>query len=314
MNFLKKNWLVLLLVLLVTGIVVWVLGTPTKIVSTKLPDLKLHVVASFYPLAEFARAVGGDLVTIETVTPAGVEPHDYEPTAKQIASIYGADVVLFNGGGVDTWATRLAPDVSSRGISVMEASKSINVIVTSEPGSDTQMTFDPHFWLDPVLAERIIAQMQETFTAKDPKNAEFYKLNAEAYLGELTKLDQNYKDGLLACQTRTIITSHGAFTYLAKQYGFDVVSIAGLSPEEEPSAGRLAEITKIAKQKQIKAIFFETLANPKLSQALASEIGAQTLVFNPLEGLTAEEQAEGESYLTIMRSNLTNLKKGMVCQ
>lgn len=314
MHFLKNNWLVLFLVLFVTGFVVWVLVTPSKIVPTKLPELKLNVVASFYPLAEFARAVGGDFVNVDTITPAGVEPHEYEPTPEQTATLYRSDVVLFNGGGIDVWASRIAPDLSSHGISVVEVSKTINLLSSSDATSNAAETFDPHFWLDPVWAQREVTLIEQTFMLKDPNHSEIYQKNARDYLVRLQDLDYAYRIGLQSCQNRLVVTSHAAFAYLAKEYAFDVLAIAGLSPDQEPSAGKLAEIVKLAKQKQIKAIYFETLASPKLAQTIADEIGAQTLVFNPIEGLTAEEQTAGKSYLTLMTENLTNLKKGMLCQ
>jgi zinc transport system substrate-binding protein len=314
MNFLKKNWLILLLVTFVAMFVVFVLATPSRVVQKKIPEAKLKIVASFYPLAEFARAVGGDYVSVETIAPSGVEPHDYEPTAEQIASLYRADVVLYNGGGLDAWASRVAPDLSAQRVSVVEAARAIPVHLSDGSVSDSAEIFDPHYWLDPVLAQKIVLLIEQTFSIRDADHAEIYQRNAQSYLEKLKQLDVAYRTGLESCKNRTVVSSHDVFAYLAKEYGFETMPIAGLSPDQEPSAGRLAEITKFAKQKQIQAIFFETLVSPKLAQTIADEIGAQTLVFNPLEGLTEEEQAVGKSYLAVMTENLTNLKKGMLCQ
>lgn len=316
MSFLKKNGIAIVLILCILSFVIWVLQTPVaeKKPSITNSDAPLRVVVSFYPLAEFARAVGGTHVLVETITPSGTEPHDYEPTAEQIARIYQADVFLLNGGGVDAWATRIAADVSARGVQVIEMGKTLDVLGPPEGEDDHDVSYDPHFWLSPVHAQAEITTIENLFIQKDPSNTEGYKQNAEAFRLSLSQLDQAYKDGLAFCQNKTVVTSHSAFSYLANAYGFEVIAIAGLSPEEEPSAGRLAEIARIAKEKNIQYIYFETLVSPKLSQTLAREIGAETLVFNPLEGLSEEEQTEGKNYLSVMQDNLLNLKKGMVCR
>src|SRR3989338_1946516 len=270
MHFLKKNWPVLILVLFVVSIVTWVLTAPSQKQSTNSADQKLRVVASFYPIAEFARHVGGDLVNVETITPIGADP-------------IGAKL----GIGERSW-------IMSHTVTLIE--------------------HDPHIWLNPVLAKQEVMWIYSALSYVDPTHDAIYKQNAEAYINQLSALDEAYAHGLKTCANRTVVTSHEAFAYLAKQYKFETIAITGLSPEEEPSAGRLAEIAKLAKEKQIKYIFFETLVSPKLAQTLASEIGAQTLVFDPIEGVSEEDQAAGKNYVSIMQENLTNLKIGMMCQ
>lgn len=322
MSFLKKNWIVLVLVLGVASFLIWMFQSSVAQVPSndQVSNRPLRVVASFYPMAEFARAVGGSVVQVETITPVGTEPHEYEPTAEQIAAVYASDILLFNGAGVDTWATRVAPDVRARGVTVVEMSQEIPLLKSAEGEEESE--FDPHFWLDPVLvAQKEIPKIQAVFSEKDPAHAELYKKNAQDYITQLLDLDSAYRIGLANCKQKTIVTSHAVFAYLAREYGskdgqvaMNVISIAGISPDEEPSAGRLAEIAKLAKEKQVKYIFFESLVSPKLSETIAREIGAQTLVFNPLEGLSLEDQASGKNYLTIMTENLRNLETAMMCQ
>ncbi|OGL63250.1 hypothetical protein A3C09_00450 [Candidatus Uhrbacteria bacterium RIFCSPHIGHO2_02_FULL_47_44] len=302
MHFLKKNWPVLILVLFVVSIVTWVLTAPSQKQSTNSADQKLRVVASFYPIAEFARHVGGDLVNVETITPVGVEPHEYEPTAQQLERISESDLFLYNGEGLDAWA-----DPIGAKLGIGERSWIMSHTVTL-------IEHDPHIWLNPVLAKQEVMWIYSALSYVDPTHDAIYKQNAEAYINQLSALDEAYAHGLKTCANRTVVTSHEAFAYLAKQYKFETIAITGLSPEEEPSAGRLAEIAKLAKEKQIKYIFFETLVSPKLAQTLASEIGAQTLVFDPIEGVSEEDQAAGKNYVSIMQENLTNLKIGMMCQ
>lgn len=264
---------------------------------------KISVVASFYPLAEFARQVAGERADVVNLVPAGVEPHDFEPSPKDIAVIYGAKLFLFNGAGLDAWTERLRSDMEARGVRVVDMARTINTF------SD-----DPHFWLDPVLAAREVEAIRDILIEIDPAGEDGYRARAERYLAELAALDRAYREGLASCAQREVVTSHAAFGYLAKRYNMSVVSIAGLSPEEEPSPRKLAEVATLVRERGIRYIFTETLASPKLAQTIASETGAGTLVFSPLEGLTEEEINSGENYISIMEANLKNLRTALVCQ
>lgn len=305
--FMKIKWFIVVLVLLMTGgFLFFRISTIKKEQPT---DNRLQIVASFYPVAEFARVVGGNLVDVKTITHSGIEPHEYEPTAQQIKTVYGSDVFLFNGGGIDVWAERLAPQLP-KSVRVVELSSIVEKIIIDQKTG----TFDPHIWLDPIFAAKEVVFIEQILATIDPKHSEQYQKNAQAYIKQLSVLDSTYKIGLSQCKNRTIITAHATLAYLAKRYSFEVLTISGLSPEAEPSAGRFAEIATVAKEKGINAIYFETLASPKLSETLAREIGAVTLVFDPLEGLSAVDQQNGKNYLSVMQNNLKNLKIGMVCQ
>ena len=272
---------------------------------------KLSVVGTFYPLAHFAQQVGGDYVTVANITPAGAEPHDYEPTPQDIVKAYQAKVFLMNGGGVDTWAEKIEPDLQAKGIAVVDMSKSIQLMA---PPAGSETALDPHIWLDPVLAQQEVQLIRDAFIKADPAHADAYNQNAGAYIAQLQKLDSEYKTGLASCQLKDIVTSHAAFGYMAKRYGLTQIPIAGLSPDAEPSARQIAQIVQLVEEKHIKYIFFETLLSPKLSQTIAAETGAQAAAFNPLEGLTDDEIKAGKSYLTEMRSNLAELKIALQCQ
>lgn len=265
-------------------------------------ERKLRVVATFYPLAEFARQVGGAHVEVRTLVPPGAEPHDYEPTPQDIVAASSAAVFLMNGG-LDAWAERLLPDLRRDGVRVMRVQDAM-----------PQVGHDPHVWVNPVLAESIVNQIRAAFKTADPADAAEFDIDADAYIAKLTALDVAYRDGLSRCGVHQVVTSHDALGYLAKEYGLDSVPIAGLSPDEEPSPARMAGIAKLAKDAGAKYIFFEALVSPKLAQTIADEIGAKTLVFNPLEGLTAEESAAGKDYLSVMRDNLANLRTALSCK
>lgn len=274
----------------------------------------VKVVASFYPLAEFARQVGGNAVHVTTVVPAASEPHEYEPTPQEIAQAYAAAVFIYNGSGVDPWAERIAPELTQHGVRVVTMSAVMPLL--SAPlvlGGADEGLIDPHFWLNPVLAQKQVEAIRDALVAVDPAHAFVYTSQANTYKAQLVKLDGDYKAGLASCGRRDIVTSHAAFGYLAKQYNLVPINISGISPEEEPSARVLSEIADLAEQKHVSYIFFETLVSPRLAQTIASEIGAHTLVFNPLEGLTDVERQAGKNYISVMRDNLQNLRTALEC-
>jgi len=274
-------------------------------------DGRVAVVATFYPLAEFARQVGGDLVSVINVTPAGVEPHDFEPSPQAIARISAAHLFIVNGGGIDAWASALAPSLQGQGIRVLTMAP---LMGTPLSAAEEDGAFDGHFWLSPVLAARQVEAIRDALIAEDPAHAEAYRARAGAYISELAALDRAYTEGLRSCAIRTAVTSHAAFAYLAREYRFTQLAITGLSPDAEPSAGALATVAVAARSRGVRYIFFETLVSKRIAETLAREIGARTLVFNPLEGLTGDDIARGASYLSIMRENLVSIRTALACR
>jgi len=269
----------------------------------KNQNKKLQITASFYPLANLAKHVGGQIVMVTDITPPGAEPHDYEPTPQDIVKITAAKILLLNGNGLDIWADKLIPTLKSKGTMVVKMSDFLGA------GNN-----DPHFWLDPINYEKMTTIIRDTLLRADKIHAAYYETNANRYLKELDRLNADYENGLKSCRLKEVIVSHDAFSYLAKRYHFTTLFIAGITPDEEPSPKKIAEITAVAKEKNIKYIFFETLVSPKIADTIAAEAKAQTLVLDPLEGLTAEKIKMGKNYINIMKDNLVNLRKAMLCQ
>ncbi|WP_341347252.1 metal ABC transporter substrate-binding protein [Paenibacillus sp. FSL H3-0469] len=166
---------------------------------------------------------------------------------------------------------------------------------------------DPHVWLDPVMAIREVKTIEAALSAAFPGNAAAFHANSDAYIAKLEKLDQDFRAGLQNTKRKDFITQHAAFGYLAQQYGLTQVPIAGLSPEQEPSAAQMAKIVEFAKANKVTTIFFETLVSSSVADTIAQEIGAKTAVLNPIEGLTEEDAAHNQDYLSLMRQNLEAL-------
>lgn len=299
----KKGSLITLFILL-AGVILWIAtsrrDTPPQTPKTE----KLPVVTSFYPLTFFASRIGGSHVSVTTLTPPGSEPHEYEPTAKDMQTITASSLLLINGGGLEPWANKLSIDSSKR----IVTGESLFVTRTGETA------MDPHVWLDPVLAKKQATTILHSLIHIDPTNEKDYTQQASDLFVELDSLDREYAKTLHTCNTRTIVTSHAAFGYLAARYNLTQVPIAGLSPDAEPTIKDLAAITATATHEHVNTIFFENLVSPRLATTIAQEIGATTDVLDPIEGLSESDVQSGSNYVTIMKANLIKLSKALSCQ
>lgn len=312
----------------------------TQETQAQVTDSKIHIVTSFYPLAELAEQVGGDLVEVKNLVPPGAEPHDFEPSPKDILAINTADLVVVNGVGFEPWAEKVLPTLESKGVKVLDVSKVIpELLQPTEEADHEAMTdeedtheheeehdeeeehehehehfaYDPHFWLDPILYMNQAKAMEKSLSEIAPKHAENFVKNVDAYVAQLKTLDTEFSNGLKSCKLHEIVTNHAAFGYLAKRYNLTMLPISGLSPDSEPSPKRLGELTELVKKDAIKIIFTETLMSPKVSETLAKEAGVQTMVLNPLEGLTDDEIKAGENYVSVMKKNLGSLRTALEC-
>ena len=279
-------------------------------------DKKLNVMASFYPMYDFAVKVGGDKVDVTNMVPAGTEPHDWEPAATDIKNLENADVFIYNGAGMEHWTDDVLDSLENKELTVVEASKGLTLLEgkeeeEGEEEGDEETTYDPHVWLSPVNAKTEMENIKNAFVEADPENKDYYEQNYETYAKKFDQLDQDYKDGLADTKSKDLITSHQAFGYLCQAYGLNQIGIEGLSPDSEPDASRMDEIIKFAKENNVKTIFFEELVSPKVAETIADEIGAKTAVLNPLEGLTEDEINAGEDYFSVMETNLQTIEDAL---
>jgi zinc transport system substrate-binding protein len=270
----------------------------------------VEVVAGFYPLAEAATKVGGDLVRVRNLTPPGVEPHDLELTPDAIAHIQEADVVLYLGHGFAPAVEDAVADARGSAVDLL-GGMPLRPGIPEEGGQGSAQ--DPHVWLDPILYRRVVDRVERALAEARPRDAATFRANARSFDTELARLDQEYRAGLTGCARRVVVTAHAAFGYLSARYGLSQEPIAGLSPDAEPSPARLAELTALVRRDGVTTIFTEELVSPKVADTLAREAGVRTEVLNPLEGLTPEEVAAGEDYAGVMRSNLEALRTALGC-
>jgi zinc transport system substrate-binding protein len=266
---------------------------------------KVKVVASFFPLFDFARQVGGDRADVSVMVPAGVEPHDWEPTPKNIADAENADLIIYNGAGFESWVSKVNAKAT------LDTSKGMQLLQGGGEGSG----LDPHIWLDPILAKKQVEAIRDGLVQVDPTNADYYRQNAEKYLGELDSLDAMIRSDLTNCEKKDFITFHTAFSYFANRYGLTQHGVQGLSPEGEVLPQRITEIKQLAGELGINIIYAEELVDPRLANVIADEIpNGRVLVLSPIEGLDQEELNQGLGYLDKMKEDTENLKVGLQCQ
>ncbi|MBC1289791.1 zinc ABC transporter substrate-binding protein [Listeria welshimeri] len=317
-----KKWSFIVVAVLTFALVLAGCGASSDKVSGDKDKLK--IVTTFYPMYDFTKNVAGDKASIEMLIDAGTEPHDYEPSAKDIAKIEAADVFVYNSEDMETWVPSALKSLDSKKLTVIDASKGIQLVEGTEEeehhdheeeGHDHDHEeahhheHDPHVWLSPVLAQQEVTNIQNGLTKADKTNADTYEKNAANYNDKLKALDGKFKTAFEGVKQRDFVTQHAAFQYLAKEYNLHQVAIAGLSPDQEPSPARLAELQKYVKDNNISTIYFEEVASPKVAETLANETGAKLEVLSPIEGITDKEQKKGMDYIAYMEQNLKALQK-----
>jgi len=268
------------------------------------------VVASFYPLYFIAERVAGRYNDVIDLTPKGVEPHEYELTVRQVAEIDLARVGFYEHGVAPSIDQAMANDSPAH---VLDVASVVDLAgpVTGSGVESTSDDKDPHFWQDPTLMAEATRAFADTMAGADPAHASYYRNQGARLVHDLNRLDAAYSRTLASCRIRTVVVSHDAFEYLARRYQVDVVPIAGLEPDAEPSLQRLHDLSNLIRDRGVTTVFFETLASPDLARSLAGDVGIESAVLDPIEGLTSTDPHA--TYLTLMRQNLAALAKAGEC-
>lgn len=290
---------------------------------------RIQVVATIYPLADFARLVGGERVSVTQLLPQEAEPHDWEPSPKDIMKLYRAKLVIYNGAGLEPWMARLLPSLQSKGVRAMEATKGLQLLTFAEEEKQGWTTYvngsgrfrekgemndapvDPHAWLDPLLAREIVSRMAKELIAVDPAGKVDYMRRAQALQNRLADLDRAYTVAARGFRRKDIIVSHAAFGYLGRRYGLRQVPLLGLVPEQEPDAATLAKIVDYGRKQGIRYVFTEPTVNPRVAETVARELGVSVLPLTPIDSLSQQERERRSDYFDLMLQNLNNLKKAL---
>lgn len=258
---------------------------------------KVNIMVSVYPLKEFADKIAGDKAEVSCMVPDNMEPHDYEPKTKDFEALIKSDAFIYNGLGLETWVDQVKSVIGDKELRIVDSSEGVEVRKEGE-------VIDPHSWLSLKEAEKQAENIKDTLVEIDEDNKVYYEENYDAFVGELESLYNEYKEKFDNLSTKDFVTGHAAFGYLCRDFGLQQKSVENLFAEGEPTPKQLEQLVTFCKENNIKTVFSESLASPKVSETLAKEVGAEVV---PI--LTLESNEDDKSYVEAMRYNLEEIYK-----
>lgn len=268
----------------------------TNITNEENKD-KVNIMVSVYPLKEFADKIAGDKAEISCMVPENMEPHDYEPKTKDFEALTKSDAFIYNGLGLETWVDSVNSAIGDKDIRIVDSSDGVDVRKEGD-------SIDPHSWLSLKEAQKQAENIKDTLIEIDEKNKDYYEENYDAFKSELEVLYNEYKEKFDGLSHKDFVTGHAAFGYLCREFGLNQKSVENLFAEGEPTPKQLQELVIFCKENNIKTVFSESLASPKVSETLANEVGAQVV---PI--LTLESNEDDKSYIEAMKYNLEEIYK-----
>ncbi len=263
---------------------------------------------------DFAKKIGGDKVEVINLVPAGTEPHDWEPSTKDLIEMEKSDIFIYNGAGMEQWVDDVLESLDTEELTSVEASKGIKLLKDQdahEHDHEHNSENDPHVWLDPQNAKYEMNKIKKALIKVDAENKDYYEANYKRYAKECDKLDTLYKEETSKLTKKELVVAHEAFGYLCHAYGLEQMGIEGLSADDEPDPKQMSEVIRFAKEHQVKTIFFEELVSPKVAKTIEKETGANAKMLNPLEGLSNKKIKAGEDYFSVMKQNLAAIKEAL---
>ena len=281
------------------------------------------VIATLFPVIDFARTIAGDFAEVRPLLPPGAEAHSYSPTPADMMSLSRARLFLYVSDRMETWVPGLVADAPPSLLvrAVAPANAALHEDEEEELDHDEEGDshhhhgMDPHVWLDPLQAQAMVRSIADALSEADPDHAIIYSVNAQALQNRLRELDTEISTALSACKTRTLICGgHFAFGHFAARYGLRHLSpYSGFSPNAQPSPRAIAELVQNMRTLGTTAIFYEEILDPKLSRVLADEIGARLLPLHSMHNITPEDITSGATYFSLMHLNLEHIRQGLGC-
>ena len=281
-------------------------------------DQKLRVIATIFPIYDFARNIGGDKIKVTMLLPPGTDAHHYELKPEDIVKVSKTDIFLFTNFEMEQWAYKIinAAEKNTNMLAIETGAGAV-LLPLSEEGEEQNnhvSKFDPHIWLDMDNAQKMVDNIAAALIKKDSRNSDYYLKNAHNYKLKLIALDQRYRAELTGCKTKTILhAGHWAFAYLAKKYNLNYIAAYNVSADAEPSPQKMINLVQQVKSQRVAYIYYESMINPRLAQTIARETGAHLLKLNNGHDISKADIKSGETFISLMEKNLTNLKKGLQC-
>jgi len=290
------------------------------------------VVTTLFPLYDFARSLLGPVARVTLVLPPGMEPHSYEPTPQDVVRMRTAAVFVYTGPAMEPWVAGLAGRLDDDGVRVVEASQGIPLMghdpeddhddgETGQDGEDAHAgddehgdeELDPHVWLDPTLAARMVTRMADAFVEAFPVETDGIRTREAELHRRLDELDRAFLALFERTDQRTLLYGgHSAFRYFGLRYGLTFVSpYPGFSPSAEPTVQRLVELGQILETLPVRTIFHEELVDPRVAAVLAEKAGARLVLLHGGHNVSPAEMEAGATYFSIMEDNLLRLEEGL---
>ena len=283
----------------------------------------IKVVVTLFPLYDFCREVGGDLVDCSMLLPPGVEPHGFAPSPQDVLSMNKADVFLYTSELMEPWVDGFRKNLPST-TSVVEVGKGLATMSTSgHSGCDHGCTHqdhgeesasrDPHVWLDFQKAMTMVEVISKALSDAQPRNAATFERRAKAYVAKLKALDDRTRTELAKCELKTVISGgHFAFGYYVNRYGLSHQSpYDGFAPDAEPSPAAIAGLIDLLEEQRQTTLFTEEMLDDSVAKIIASETGAKLSLLHAAHNVTPEEVKRGETFISLMEGNLERLTEAL---
>ena len=289
-------------VLLISAIAVTIGSLTTVAQNTR----STKVVATFLPMYLFTKAVSGSSGEVEILVPPNVTAHEYQASPSDARKLAQAQILVKNGLGMETFLSGLVANAGNPQLKQIDASQGIQALQEEDHGHShghSHAEGNPHVWLDPILAQKQVANIREGLIAADAGNAQTYRANADAYIKQLQQLDQEFKSRLGSVQGCKFIAFHDAYPYLARRYGIQQMAVLEL-PEDSISPRDIQRVIAAVKQYNVQALLSEPGVNDSRLQQISNDVGLPVKTLDPIETGSLDPQY----YFTAMGKNLKTLE------
>ena len=298
-------------------------GCAPRAAAEPAPDGgRLSVVATIFPLYDFARAVSGGLADVALLISPGAEVHSFDPTAQDIMKIQSCDVFVYVGGRNDAWVDTVLASADMSGKTVVKLMDAVTPVedeivegMQAEVHAEEEghEEYDEHIWMSPENAMLMVDAVAQAMGGADSANADAYLANAAAYNAQIREIDERIRAIVdSAAHRQIVVADRFPFRYLTEQYGLDyMAAFSGCSAESDVSAGTLAYLIDKVKENGIKYIYHIEMSNRQVADAVAEQTGAAPLLLHSCQNVTRDEFESGATYVSLMARNADNLEKGL---
>ncbi|HYY92331.1 MAG TPA: zinc ABC transporter substrate-binding protein [Candidatus Dormibacteraeota bacterium] len=304
-----KRWAKIILVVAIIGIAVGgVYGTSRYLINQSGCQLGAPVLATFYPVYDFARHIVAGATDVSLLVPMTVDVHDFTPDACSIQQVATAKVLVYSGAGLEPWINQIVSAAHNPNLVQIDSSQGVQTITVPPEWQADGRAIDPHIWLDPVTAKQQVNNILQGLVKAFPSDNDTFTANAKSYDSQLDYLNSAIVNAtnFHVTKTRYFVTFHTAFAYFAQQYNLTQIPVFGPF-QDSPTAQDIQNVTNAIHQYHLCYVGYESLENPAIPQAIATNTNATLIHMNPIEGLTTADQAAGKTYIDLMYEDLHNV-------